>query len=114
MKMTLIFRRIWVLILQTGVLGFALLPLALFGGIAESLGPWWLYSLAIVGSWFIALLLFQMYVVAEAELKALDNRYKEVPVPYIARRSLTRKGKCHGIYHKTSPGRTTKSNRKVV
>lgn len=114
MKTALIFRRAWVLILQTGFLGFALLPFSLAVAIAEELGPWWLYSLAIIGSWFVAFVLLQAYRAAEVDLKLFENRYNDVPVPRIARRSLGRKGKYHGIYHKTRPGRGAKSNRKVV
>ena len=110
----LLFRRAWVLALQTGVLGFGLLPILLLGGIAESLGPWWLYVLAITGSWFIASLLLQMCRWAEAELKVLESRYKAVPVPRIAHRSSGRKGKSYGIYHKACSGGSTESHRKVV
>lgn len=114
MKIALILRRVWVVILQTGVLGFGLLPILMLGGIAESLGPWWLYGLAVVGSWVITSLLLQMYRRAEAELKVLESRYKAVPVPRIAHRSSGRKGRSYGIYHKACSGRSTESHRKVV
>lgn len=110
----LLFRRAWVLALQTGILGFGLLQVFLLGGIAEALGPWWLYGLAVVGSWVIASLLLQMYRYAEVKLKVLEDRYKAVPVPRIARRSLVRKGRGYGINHKTCSGRSTENSRKVV
>lgn len=110
----LLFRRAWVLALQTGILGFGLLPVFLLGGIVEALGPWWLYGLAVVGSWVIASMLLQMYRCAEAELEASKKRYKAVPVPRIAHRSSGRKGKRYGIYHKACSGGSTESHRKVV
>lgn len=110
----LLFRRAWVVALQTGFLGFGLLPIGLLGGIAESLGPWWLYGLAVVGSWVIASMLLQMYRCAEAELAASKKRYKAVPVPRIARRSLVRKGRSYGVSHKTCSRGSAESHRKVV
>ena len=100
-SLELLLRRAWVLVLQTGILGFGLLPVFLLGGIVEALGPWWLYGLAVVGSWVIASMLLQMYRCAEAELAASKKRYKAVPVPRIARRSLVRKGRSYGVSHKT-------------
>ena len=41
-SLELLLRRAWVLVLQTGILGFGLLPVFLLGGIVEALGPWWL------------------------------------------------------------------------
>ena len=58
-SLELLLRRAWVLVLQTGILGFGLLPVFLLGGIVEALGPWWLYGLAVVGSWVIASMLLQ-------------------------------------------------------
>lgn len=113
-SLELLLRRAWVLALQTGILGFGLLPFFLLGGIVEALGPWWLYGLAVVGSWVITSLLLQMYRRAEAELKVLESRYKAVPVPRIAHRSSGRKGRSYGIYHKACSGRSTESHRKVV
>ena len=100
-SLELLLRRAWVLVLQTGILGFGLLPVFLLGGIVEALGPWWLYGLAVVGSWVIASMLLQMYRCAEAGLAASKKRYKAVPVPRIARRSLVRKGRSYGVSHKT-------------
>ena len=113
-SLELLLRRAWVLVLQTGILGFGLLPVFLLGGIVEALGPWWLYGLAVVGSWVIASMLLQMYRFAEAELEASKKRYKAVPVPRIARRSSGRKGKSYGIYHKACSGRSAENHRKVV
>lgn len=113
-SLELLLRRVWVLVLQTGILGFGLLPVFLLGGIVEALGPWWLYGLAVVGSWVIASMLLQMYRCAEAELAASKKRYKAVPVPRIARRSLVRKGRSYGVSHKTCSRGSAESHRKVV
>mgnify|MGYP001623643951 FL=1 len=113
-SLELLLRRAWVLVLQTGILGFGLLPVFLLGGIVEALGPWWLYGLAVVGSWVIASMLLQMYRCAEAELAASKKRYKAVPVPRIARRSLVRKGRSYGVSHKTCSRGSAESHRKVV
>ena len=37
-SLELLLRRAWVLVLQTGILGFGLLPVFLLGGIVEALG----------------------------------------------------------------------------
>jgi len=113
-SLELLLRRAWVLVLQTGILGFGLLPVFLLGGIVEALGPWWMYGLAVVGSWVIASMLLQMYRCAEAELEASKKRYKAVPVPRIARRSLVRKGRSYGVSHKTCSRGSAESHRKVV
>lgn len=113
-SLELLLRRAWVLVLQTGILGFGLLPVFLLGGIVEALGPWWMYGLAVVGSWVIASMLLQMYRCAEAELAASKKRYKAVPVPRIARRSLVRKGRSYGVSHKTCSRGSAESHRKVV
>ena len=113
-SLELLLRRAWVLVLQTGILGFGLLPVFLLGGIVEALGPWWLYGLAVVGSWVIASMLLQMYRCAEAELAASKKRYKAVPVPRIARRSLVRKGRSYGVSHKTCSRGSAESQHKVV
>ena len=113
-SLELLLRRVWVLVLQTGILGFGLLPVFLLGGIVEALGPWWLYGLAVVGSRVIASMLLQMYRCAEAELAASKKRYKAVPVPRIARRSLVRKGRSYGVSHKTCSRGSAESHRKVV
>lgn len=113
-SLELLLRRAWVLVLQTGILGFGLLPVFLLGGIVEALGPWWLYGLAVVGSWVIASMLLQMYRCEEAELAASKKRYKAVPVPRIARRSLVRKGRSYGVSHKTCSRGSAESHRKVV
>lgn len=113
-SLELLLRRAWVLVLQTGILGFGLLPVFLLGGIVEALGPWWMYGLAVVGSWVIASMLLQMYRCAEAELEASKKRYKAVPVPRIARRSLVRKGRSYGVSHKTCSRGSAESHRQVV
>mgnify|MGYP001625165744 FL=1 len=113
-SLELLLRRAWVLALQTGILGFGLLPVFLMGGIVEALGPWWLYGLAVVGSWVIASMLLQMYRCAEAGLEASKKRYKAVPVPRIARRSLVRKGRSYGVSHKACSRGSAESHRKVV
>lgn len=113
-SLELLFRRVWVVVLQTGFLGFGLLPIGLLGGIAESIGPWWLYGLAVVGSCCISFVLLQASRAAERAVKVCESHYKAVPVPRIARRSTAGKGKSYGIYHKTYSGRSTKDHRKVI
>ena len=112
----LLFRRAWVVALQTGFLGFGLLSIGLLGGIAESLGPWWLYGLAVVGSCCISFMLLQASRAAERAVKVCESRYKAVPVPRNARCSkrTVKKDKGHGIHHKASQGRSAESHRQVV
>ena len=59
-SLELLLRRAWVLVLQTGILDLGCCRFFLLGGIVEALGPWWLYGLAVVGSWVIASMLLQM------------------------------------------------------
>ena len=112
----LLLRRAWVVALQTGFLGFGLLSIGLLGGIAESLGPWWLYGLAVVGSCCISFMLLQASRAAERAVKVCESRYKAVPVPRIARcsKGTVKKGKSHGIHHKAGQGRSAESHRQVV
>ena len=110
----LLFRRAWVVVLQTGFLGFGLLSIGLLGGIAESIGPWWLYGLAVVGSCCISFVLLQASRAAERAVKVCESHYKAVPVPRIARRSTAGKGKSYGIHHKAYQRRSAESHRQVV
>ena len=112
----LLFRRAWVVALQTGFLGFGLLSIGLLGGIAESLGPWWLYGLAVVGSCCISFMLLQGSRRAARAVKVCASRSNAVPVPRIARcsKGTVKKGKGHGIHHKASQGRSAESHRQVV
>ena len=115
-SLELLLRRAWVLVLQTGILGFGLLPVFLLGGIVEALGPWWLYGLAVVGSCCISFILLQASRAAERAVKVCESRYKAVPVPRIARcsKGTIKKGKDHGIHHKAGQGRSAESHRQVV
>ena len=96
----LLFRRVWVVILQTGFLGFGLLSIGLLGGIAESLGPWWLYGLAVVGSCCISFMLLQASRAAESAVKVCESRYKVLPA-----RSL------HSKHRKRQPRRRSRQSR---
>ena len=113
-SLELLLRRAGFWCFRLGFWDLGLLPVFLLGGIVEALGPWWLYGLAVVGSWVIASMLLQMYRCAEAELAASKKRYKAVPVPRIARRSLVRKGRSYGVSHKTCSRGSAESHRKVV
>lgn len=112
----LLIRRAWVMILQTGFLGFGLLAIGLLGGIAEFLGPWWLYGLATVGSCCISSVLLQASRKAESEADICESRCKAVPVPQIERcsKGTVKKGKGYGIYHKTGQRRSAERHRKVI
>ena len=114
-SLELLLRRAWVLVLQTGILGFGLLPV-FFAGRASSrpLAPGGYTVWLSLASWVIASMLLQMYRCAEAELAASKKRYKAVPVPRIARRSLVRKGRSYGVSHKTCSRGSAESHRKVV
>ena len=85
-SLELLLRRAWVLVLQTGILGFGLLPVFLLGGIAEALGPWWLYLLASAGSFAVGVVLLGAALIAEDKLAMDMARAKQVPVPRIDRR----------------------------
>ena len=71
---------------------FGLLAIWLLGGIAEDLGPWWLYILASVGSFAIGVMLLGAALTAEDELAAEIARSQSVPVRKIERRSSQRHG----------------------
>ena len=79
-------RKAGVLALKTGFLGFGLLAIWLLGGIAEGLGPWWLYILASVGSFAVGSVLLGAALIAEDELAAEIARSQSVPVRKIERR----------------------------
>ena len=81
----LLFRRVWVVILQTGFLGFGLLSIGLLGGIAESLGPWWLYALACLGFVCASGLLIGLGEALDSKLAADLKDWQQVPVRKIDR-----------------------------
>ena len=83
-------RKAGVLALKTGFLGFGLLAIWLLGGIAEGLGPWWLYILASVGSFAVGAVLLGAALIAEDALAADIARSQSVPVRKIERRSSQR------------------------
>lgn len=72
---------------KCGFVAFGLLAIWLLGGIAEGLGPWWLYILASVGSFAVGALLLGAALIAEDELAAEIARSQSVPVRKIDRRS---------------------------
>ena len=71
---------------KCGFVAFGLLAIWLLGGIAEGLGPWWLYILASVGSFAVGALLLGAALIAEDELAAEIARSQSVPVRKIERR----------------------------
>ena len=109
-------RKAVILAVRTASLGMLVPALLALGGIAESLGPWWLYGLAVVGSCCISFMLLQASRAAESAVKVCESRYKAVPVPRIARcsKGTVKKGKGHGIHHKAGQGRSAESHRQVV
>lgn len=72
--------------LKCGFVAFGLLAIWLLGGIAEALGPWWLYLLASAGSFAAAVVLLGAALIAEDKLAMDMARQKSVPVPRIDRR----------------------------
>ena len=83
-------RRAGILALKCGFVAFGLLAVWLLGGVAEALGPWWLYILASVGSFSVGVALLGAALAAEDELAADIADYKAVPVRKIERRSSRR------------------------
>lgn len=75
---------------KCGFVAFGLLAIWLLGGIAEGLGPWWLYILASVGSFAAGAVLLGAALIAEDELAAEIARSQQVPVRKIERRSSQR------------------------
>ena len=71
---------------KCGFVAFGLLAIWLLGGIAEGLGPWWLYILASVGSFAVGAVLLGAALIAEDELAAEIARSQSVPVRKIERR----------------------------
>ena len=71
---------------KCGFVAFGLLAIWLLGGIAEGLGPWWLYILASVGSFAVGAVLLGAALIAEDELVADIARSQSVPVRKIERR----------------------------
>lgn len=80
-------RKAGILASKCGFVAFGLLAIWLLGGIAEGLGPWWLYILASVGSFAVGAVLLGAALIAEDELAADIADYKAVPVRKIERRS---------------------------
>lgn len=79
-------RKAGIAALKCGFVAFGLLAIWLLGGIAEGLGPWWLYILASVGSFAVGALLLGAALIAEDELAAEIARSQSVPVRKIERR----------------------------
>ena len=79
-------RKAGILALKCGFVAFGLLAIWLLGGIAEALGPWWLYILASVGSFAVGAVLLGAALIAEDELSADIAAYQSVPVRKIDRR----------------------------
>lgn len=85
-------RKAGIVAFKWGFVAFGLLAIWLLGGIAENLGPWWLYILASVGSFAIGVMLLGAALTAEDELAAEIARSQSVPVRKIERRSSQRHG----------------------
>lgn len=79
-------RKAGILASKCGFAAFGLLAIWLLGGIAEGLGPWWLYILASVGSFAVGAVLLGAALIAEDELAAEIARSQSVPVRKIDRR----------------------------
>ena len=79
-------RKAGILAFKCGFVAFGLLAIWLLGGIAEGLGPWWLYILASVGSFAAGVALLGAALIAEDELSAEIARSQSVPVRKIERR----------------------------
>lgn len=83
-------RKAGILAFKCGFVAFGLLAIWLLGGIAEGLGPWWLYILASAGSFAVGAVLLGAALIAEDELAAEIARSQSVPVRKIERRSSQR------------------------
>ena len=79
-------RKAGIAALKCGFVAFGLLAIWLLGGIAEALGPWWLYLLASAGSFAVGVVLLGAALIAEDKLAMDMARAKQVPVPRIYRR----------------------------
>ena len=79
-------RKAGIAALKCGFVAFGLLAIWLLGGIAEALGPWWLYLLASAGSFAVGVVLLGAALIAEVKLAMYMARAKQVPVPRIDRR----------------------------
>lgn len=79
-------RKAGILAFKCGFVAFGLLAIWLLGGIAEALGPWWLYLLASAGSFAVGVVLLGAALIAEDKLAMDMARAKQVPVPRIERR----------------------------
>ena len=79
-------RKAGIAALKCGFVAFGLLAIWLLGGIAEALGPWWLYLLASAGSFAAGVVLLGAALIAEDKLAMDMARQKSVPVPRIDRR----------------------------
>lgn len=79
-------RKAAILAVRTAGLGMLVPALLALGGIAESLGPWWLYALACLGSVCASVLLIGLGEVLDGELAADLKDWQQVPVRKIDRR----------------------------
>ena len=79
-------RKAGIAALKCGFVAFGLLAGWLLGGIAEALGPWWLYLLASAGSFAVSVVLLGAALIAEDKLAMDMARAKHVPVRKIDRR----------------------------
>lgn len=79
-------RKAGIAALKCGFVAFGLLAIWLLGGIAEALGPWWLYLLASAGSFAAGVVLLGAALIAEDKLAMDMARQKSAPVPRIDRR----------------------------
>lgn len=79
-------RKAGIAALKCGFVAFGLLAIWLLGGMAETLGPWWLYLLASAGSFAVGVVLLGAALIAEDKLTKDMARAKQVPVRKIDRR----------------------------
>ena len=78
-------RKAGILAVRTAGLGMLVPALLALGGIAESLGPWWLYSLVCLGFVCASVLLIGLGEALDRELAADLKDWQQVPVRKIDR-----------------------------
>ena len=79
-------RKAVILAVRTAGLGMLVPALLALGGIAESLGPWWLYALVYLVSVCACVLLIGLGEALDRELAADLKDWQQVPVRKIDRR----------------------------
>lgn len=78
-------RKVFILAVRTAGLGMLVPALLALGGIAESIGPWWLYALACLGFVCACVLLIGLGEALDKKLAADLEDWQQVPVRKIDR-----------------------------